>query len=293
MTVLIIGANGRLGACLSRTLQQAGHTVLPYSREQLDLSEPASIVSRLEAVQYDLVIITAAATHLDWCEQNPDAAYAINTHSVEQIATAAYQRKAKLIFFSTDYVYDGIVPGLKLENAPLLPISVYAKSKLDAENAVTQIMGQDAMILRISWLFGPDKPAFPEHVLSQAQKNEPLKIITDKYSSPTYVLDLAAFINHVLSTQPFRGGIYNFANEGCISWFELAQYILEEGVKIDLCDGGFKIDPIKMKDLSQFIAARPVHTAMDTQKIKDVFSFSPKNWQDVITGHLIHIKKSH
>jgi dTDP-4-dehydrorhamnose reductase len=290
MTILIIGARGRLGACLSRAFTQAGHHVIPFDRTNLNLTTPTLIENILTPLSYDLVLICAAATNLDWCEQNPTAAQLINVTSPEKIAHISHQKNARVLFFSTDYVYDGRQPGLKSETSPLSPISVYAQNKLDAENVILTSTAHQALILRISWLFGPDRPAFPEYVINLARQGKPLSIIADKFSSPTYAPDVANLILTIVNNDTIPQGVFNYSNLGETSWYDYAQQILKIAIHRKLCPTNPKLLPVTLEKSHHLIAPRPKFTAIDSKLIVKKFNLNQRSWLQALADYLSSYK---
>src|ERR1700732_5376099 len=196
--IALAGKNGRLGAALCRVLSET-YDVLPLGRPELDLSKP--VRPQLQEAQFDLLINAAAATNVDWCEQHAADAEQINARAVAELGQLCSGRGVRCLHVSTDYVFDGLASRPYSEEDPTIPISVYGKAKLLGEELLLQT-DSDHLVIRVSWVFGPDKPSFVDWALEQALSRETLSAIDDKVSSPTYALDFVQWIRPLLFEFP-------------------------------------------------------------------------------------------
>ena len=283
--MVVIGSGGRLGAAVARQLRQSGHAVIAFDRKGLDLSRPEIIDDRLQPLAFDSVVLTAALTGLDDAERRPDAACAINAGGPERVAAIAHRRGARLIHVSTDYVYAGEKAGLRTESDPTGPLSVYGKSKLEGERRVLAASDGQALVLRTSWVFGPDRPAFPDMIVGQARKSDRVSAIADKFSSPTSALDAAQWIESLLDRREVAG-VLNFCNDGACSWQEYGQKALDLAAEAGIPLKARQVGALKLADMAGFIAQRPVHTAMDVEKLAHTLGFRPRPWQEALRAYI-------
>src|SRR2546430_464220 len=174
--IAILGKNGRLGAALCRALSQK-HEVVALSRQEVDLA--ASVSDQLKNVEFDLFINTAAITNLEWCEGNPGAAERVNAGAVGELGAICSAREVRCLHISTDYVFDGAASSPYREDRPAKPINVYGKTKRFGEELLLQAGGRH-LVIRVSWVFGPDKPSFIDMLLDQAMNRERVEAIDDK-----------------------------------------------------------------------------------------------------------------
>ncbi len=282
MRIVIIGSGGRLGAALARAWRDR-HAVVVFDRKGLDLSRPEIIADRLEPLAFDAIVLTGAITGLEACQENPDAARAANVLGPAQIADLCARRGARLIYTSTDYVYDGSRPGLRAETDPTGPLGVYAATKLEGEQRVLAA-SEAHLALRVSWIFGPDRPGFPDSIISRAQKNRTVDAISDKWSIPTYSHDLAGWIEPLLADHPV-GGVMNLASSGSATWYEYAQASLDIARSLGVRLACEKITPSALA-AAPFSVPRPIHTAMSSEKYTRLTGLAPRPWRDALADYL-------
>src|SRR6266513_856306 len=188
MKIVIIGAGGRLGAALTREYREK-FEVAAFNHAQLDLAKPDQVREKLSPLDFDLLINCAAMTNVDLCESHRSQAFAINAEAPNQLAEICSEKKAKLIHFSTDYVFDGEKREAYLETDPTKPISVYGESKRAGEQNVLAVQDRH-LVARVSWIFGPDRQSFIDAMIKRARENDYVDAIADKFSTPTYTRDI-------------------------------------------------------------------------------------------------------
>jgi len=275
--IALVGKNGRLGAALCRALADA-YDVLPFGREELDLAKP--VREQLKGAAFDLLINAAAATNVDWCEQHEAEADRINARAVAELGAISAERGIRCVHVSTDYVFDGSASQPYSEEAPAIPISVYGKSKRLGEELLLQA-DPDHLAIRVSWVFGPDKPSFVDWALDQALSRETLSAIDDKVSSPTYTLDFVQWIRPLLFELPI-GGILHLCNPGGCTWREYAQWAIDAARQEGIRFKTHEVQPITLDSMPAFIARRPVYTVLATGKFSKTTSLSPRHWKDAV-----------
>jgi dTDP-4-dehydrorhamnose reductase len=275
--IAIVGKNGRLGAALCKALADT-YEVLPFGRQELDLKQP--VREQLKGVQFHLLINAAAATNVDWCESHEADANQINARAVAELGTLCAEREIRCLHVSTDYVFDGLASFPYIEEDPALPISVYGKSKRLGEELLLQIR-PDHLAIRVSWVFGPDKPSFVDWALDQALSRDTVSAIDDKTSSPTYTLDFVQWIRPLLFELPI-GGIVHLCNPGGCTWREYAQWAIDaarlEGVRLKARE----VQPITLASMSSFLARRPLYTVLGIGKFLKTTGLSVRPWRDAV-----------
>lgn len=281
--VLIIGAGGRMGAALARRYA-ANHQVIAFRRRDLDVLHLDHITPALAALDFDCVIYTAGITSVDYCEDHPNEARLTNTDAPRIIAEVCKAQSARFIHISTDYVFDGNEPAPRAETDPAIPISVYGQTKLDGEKAVLSV-SPDFLVIRVSWLFGPDKPSFPDMVLQRALQNDHVEAIADKWSCPTYSEDLAVWIEPMIEDHRYCG-LLHLSNSISCSWLEYGQTTLDLAIKIGLPLRATQVDALSRVDFPTFRAKRPEHTSFDTTKFQHLSGIVPRPWQAALEDYL-------
>jgi dTDP-4-dehydrorhamnose reductase len=223
MKILITGSAGQLGCDLVRVLN-ADHELFPLSRNELDVTDNRKVIETAERIRPDVIIHTAAQTNVDLAESQVELTYRVNALGARNVAVAAQKTGAKLVHLSTGYVFDGTKKEPYHEFDPPSPIGVYGASKLVGEQYVAMFCDR-FFIVRASWLYGLHGNNFVTKILSRVRREKNITVVDDKYGSPTYSLDLAHFIRHLLTTEKY--GIYHAANEGGCSRYEFAAAIVE------------------------------------------------------------------
>jgi dTDP-4-dehydrorhamnose reductase len=251
-----------------------------WARADCDLSNPEAIEAKLDATDYAGVILSAAITSLEVCEQQPELAHQVNVGAAEVIAKHAARRGVRCLFVSTDYVYDGTAPGLRSEEDTLRPLSQYAATKLQGELA-TLAASPYHLVARTSWIFGPHRPGFVEQTLRQAREGRTIEAIADKYSAPSYAVDVAEAMAQLLA-HPNAQGSYNVVNRASadVSWHMLGQRALE------LAGQAQKITPTKLADIRAFLAPRPQNTAATPSKLERLFGRPMRNWDAALGAYI-------
>jgi dTDP-4-dehydrorhamnose reductase len=284
MKIVIIGTGGRLGAALLREYRDE-YDVAGFNHAQLDLSNLDDMRERLRATNFDLLINAAAFTNVDLCETERDRAFLINAEAPGVLAGICREKRAKLVHFSTDYVFDGQKRVPYTEEDEAHPISVYGESKLAGEQNVLAAENRH-LVIRVSWVFGPDRPSFIDGIIQRAQDVETIDAIADKFSAPTYTLDIVAALPRFFTRAGDYGGILHIANAGACSWQDYAQWGL------DCChDAGVPlkaktVGALKLKDMANWVARRPVYSVLCTAKYTQLTATPPRTWRDAVADYI-------
>jgi dTDP-4-dehydrorhamnose reductase len=279
--LVIIGAGGRLGAALTR--EYAGEfDVVGLNHAQLDLGRPEQIRATLGELDFSALINTAAQTNVDRCETYVEEAFALNGEAPGVLAEICARKKARFVHISTDYVFDGEKREPYTEEDEARPISVYGESKREGERRALAA-NERALIVRVSWVFGPDRPSFIDWALKQAREREEVKAIADKWSTPTYTLDLAALLKPLLADDGVSG-LLHFANNGECSWQEYAQWALDcchaEGIPMK----ARTIGASSLAEMASFVAKRPAYSVLSSAKYERLTGQAPRPWREAVAA---------
>ena len=282
-TLVILGSGGRLGAALARGYA-AEARVIGFNRSQLDLASPGAIRCALEGLDFDGLINCAALTNVDYCETHKEEAFAINARAVREIAEICASKRARCIHISTDYVFDGTKRAPYTEADAPRPLSVYGASKRQGEIELLDVcVGH--LAARVSWVFGPDRPSFVDQILKRALETDQLQAIGDKWSTPTYTLDLAEWLRPLLWEHPI-GGVIHLAQGGACTWQEYGQYALDCAAEAGQPLKGRTVGFQAMRDLAAFVAERPVYTVLNTGRLTDLTGIVPRTWQQAVAEYV-------
>ncbi len=223
MKAAIIGAAGLLGRYLVR--EWSGNDLVSLTRDQLDIRDSQQTNNILSQVRPDWIVLAAAFTDVDACETNPEKAMATNCTGAVHVAQAARQLGARMLFVSTDYVFDGTKTSPYEIDDPRNPKTAYGRSKAQAEEQLLQIL-PDVCIARTAWLFGLFGKCFPDTILKLAQKRPELDVVNDQRGCPTYARDLARAIMQLCRKD--ARGIVHVTNAGDCTWHEFATEITHQ-----------------------------------------------------------------
>jgi dTDP-4-dehydrorhamnose reductase len=244
----------------------------------LDLTKP--IEKLFEPIDFDLMINAAAATNVDWCEQHEPEAEQINARAVASLGKICSKRGVRCVHVSTDYVFDGLSSRPRTEEDPAAPISVYGRTKRLGEELLMETDSRH-LVVRVSWVFGPDKPSFIDWALDQAATRCTVSAIDDKFSAPTYTLDFAEWIRPLLFEVP-TGGILHLCNSGGCTWRQYAQYAVSVAREVGVPMAAQEIQPSTLSSMKSFVAARPVYTIMATDKFSRLTGLTPRPWREAV-----------
>lgn len=259
------------------------HRVTGLARPDIDFCRPEEFGRVLDENPAEVVVNCTGLTSLEQCEDDPETARIVNATAPGVLARECAARGSLLIHFSTDYVFDGTIPGLRTEDEPARPLSAYGRSKREGEEAVAAAH-PGHLIFRVSWVFGPDKPSFVDMILQRALGHDRVEAVADKESSPAYTHDIADWVGPFLGgTLP--GGIYHACNAGTCSWRELGQ------AAIDLAAGhgwplrAKHVDAVTLAEMTAFRAVRPRFTAMDCSKLTAATGRAPRPWIEALRDY--------
>jgi len=281
MKALVTGATGQLGTDVVTILRSNGHDVLACGRKELDFTDLPQCQQVIGQFQPDVVIHCAAYTAVDAAETDIDGAYKVNAVGTRNIAVAAESNGSKLIYISTDYVFDGTSNDSYQEYDNTNPQSIYGKSKRAGE-VLVQSLSSRYFIVRTSWVYGEHGNNFVKTMLRLGQEKPSLKVVHDQKGSPTYTVDLANFLLELMVTEKY--GVYHASNSGACTWYELTQAIFEEARKL-----GISIiaepEPCSTDEFPR-PAHRPANSVMEHLSIRTNGFQDIRPWREGLTDFL-------
>lgn len=284
MKVLVTGSQGQLGYDVIKELCSRGHEALGFDLPELDITDEVAVQAVFDRVKPDAVIHCAAWTAVDAAEESGNIAkvFAVNEGGTRNIAAACKRTGAKLLYLSTDYVFDGQGSSpWRADEARFASLNEYGKSKLAGENAVRELL-QTYFIVRIAWVFGKNGNNFVKTMLRLSETHDTLRVVCDQVGTPTYTPDLARLLVDMIETDKY--GVYHATNEGgYISWYDFASAIMQEAGKLT------KIIPVTTAEYGLSKAARPFNSRLDKSKLKEN-GFEPlPDWRDALKRYLKEI----
>lgn len=271
--ILVTGANGQLGSEL-RMLSKGVSTFdwVFTDWEELDLSDLENLAERISKIHPSLIINCGAHTAVDRAEDEIELADVLNNKAVGILATWSFHNHCRLIHISTDYVFDGNSKKPLTESAPTNPINTYGATKLAGEKACFK-NNPDTIIIRTSWVYSSFGNNFVKAMIGLMETRDALSVVNDQIGSPTYANDLAQVILTIIEHPSWHSGIFNFSNEGEISWHEFSLAIKE------LCGFDCDISGIP-SDAYPTKAKRPKYSLLDKTKIKNTFDITIPFYKD-------------
>jgi dTDP-4-dehydrorhamnose reductase len=277
--ILVTGAKGQLGTDLVSLLKQRGHDVNGYGKDVLDITNFEDVKHLIGEIHPDIVIHTAAYTNVDAAESECDQAYWINGVGTRNVAVASEQVNAKLMYVSTDYVFDGTSHEPYQEFQSTSPRSVYGKSKLAGEQFVRDFHSQ-FFIVRTSWLFGKHGKNFIKTMLKLAKERSSLSVVSDQVGCPTYTVDLAECITNMIETE--RYGTYHVSNSRNCSWYEFAKEIFRQA------DVSVNVLPVTTDEFPR-PAPRPKNSILEHQMLRLNGFSEMRHWRFALAAFLTEL----
>ena len=285
MKILVTGVNGQLGNELVKRLS-GRHDVIGFAREQLDLSNPAAVESKISGHSFDWLINCAAYTQVDLAEDEIDLSNRINCDSVQAMANAVAAQNARMLQVSTDFVFNGKHSCPYQEDNVIDPIGQYGHSKAEGERAILQTLSS-ALLIRTGWVCGGHGKNFVKTILRLAHDRDKLTVVDDQIGTPTFTVDLAQAIEQLVTTN--ASGIYHFSNEGVASWYDFAVAIVEEGKEHGILTKDCKVMPIPCKSYPTK-ATRPAYSVLSKAKIRPVLGYDIPHWRTSLRNLILEIK---
>ena len=275
-TILVTGANGQLANEIKTiSVHYPSYQFLFTTKEDLPIDNTGALKLFFNKHQIDYCINCAAYTAVDKAESDKEEAFLINATAAGELANICHTHQTKLIHISTDYVYDGSKPIALKEEDAVAPLNVYGWSKLKGEELAFH-KNPSSLIIRTSWVYSSFGNNFVKTMLRLFKEKEEINVIADQYGSPTYAADLAgviiSFIERMEQGETFSG-IVNYCNSGVTTWYEFAEAIKQ------IVNSNCKINPIPTSSYKT-AAKRPLHSILDTSKIKGLLHPEIPSWRE-------------
>lgn len=252
-----------------------GDDLVGLGSKDADIRDAGRVLEIVQASRPDWIVLSAAYTNVDACEANADLAFAVNRDGPMNVAQAARQVGARLLFLSSDYVFDGKKTSRYEIGDARNPQSVYGRSKAEAEVQLLELL-PDCCVVRTSWLFGTGGKSFPDTILKLAASRPSLDVVEDQRGSPTYAVDLAKAIIGLCRVR--AGGIVHATNAGDCSWFEFAREILKDA------SPATQVLPVSSQQMAR-PAPRPAYSVLSPKSLQNYGIVMPP-WQDALRRYL-------
>lgn len=285
MKVLVTGVKGQLGYDVVKELNKRNHVAVGVDIEEMDITDAESVNRVIESEKPDVVVHCAAWTAVDAAEdiENREKVFAVNSLGTENIAQACKKINAKMLYISTDYVFNGQgETPWKPDDKNYSPLNVYGESKLKGELAVSETLDK-FFIVRIAWVFGLNGKNFIKTMLAVGKTHDTVRVVNDQIGTPTYTFDLARLLVDMAETEKY--GYYHATNEGgFISWYDFTKEIY--------CQAGYstKVLPVTTAEYGLSKAKRPFNSRLDKSKLVEN-GFTPlPPWQDALKRYLKELK---
>lgn len=280
MKVLVTGVKGQLGYDVMNELKKRGLGAVGADIEEMDITDAESVNRFIMAAKPDAVIHCAAYTAVDAAEENEDICRRVNADGTRNIAKVCKELDCKMIYISTDYVFDGQGSRPWEPDEERHPLNVYGQTKYEGELAVQELL-EKYFIVRIAWVFGVNGKNFVKTMLNLAQTHDTLTVVNDQYGSPTYTYDLARLLVDMVQTDKY--GIYHATNEGICTWYEFACEIFRQA------NVAVKVLPVSAAEY-RAKAKRPENSRMSKEKLTENGFERLPSWQDALGRYLAVIR---
>ncbi|WP_462410963.1 dTDP-4-dehydrorhamnose reductase [Neobacillus sp. Marseille-QA0830] len=282
MKVVVTGAAGQLGQDVLLELERNNHQAFGTDRQQLDITNEADVIAYIDEVKPDVILHCAAYTNVDAAEENEELAYQINGLGTKNLAKAAKQVGSKLLYISTDYVFDGTATEPYEVDEPTKPLGAYGRTKLAGEEFVKEYLEQ-FFIVRTAWVFGIYGQNFVKTMLRLGKERGEVGVVHDQVGSPTYTVDLAKFMVELMETEKY--GVYHATNNGVCSWYEFAVEIFNQA-GLDIT-----VNPLTTEQFPR-PAARPKYSVLSKRKIEEQGLTPLRDWKEALAAYLNEAKKT-
>lgn len=276
MKVLVTGAKGQLGYDVVNELKNRGITPIGVDIEEMDITNMESVDRVIKKSAPDAVIHCAAYTAVDAAEDNEEICRKVNVEGTANIAKVCKELDIKMMYISTDYVFNGEGSRPWEPDDERTPLNIYGQTKYEGEVAITDILDK-YFVIRIAWVFGVNGKNFIKAVLNKAKTTDTLTVVNDQYGSPTYTFDLARLLVDMIETDKY--GFYHATNEGICTWYEFACEIFRQaGVDVNVIPVSADEYPAKAK--------RPTNSRMSKEKLTENGFEKLPSWQDALSRYL-------
>lgn len=281
MKVLVTGVRGQLGHDVVNELEKRGAETVGVDIQEMDITDSASVDRVIKEAAPDAVIHCAAYTAVDAAEENEALCRRVNAEGTRNIAVVCKELDIRMIYISTDYVFDGEGERFWEPDDERAPKSVYGQTKYEGELAVQELLDK-YFIVRIAWVFGVNGKNFVRTMLNLSQNHDTVRVVDDQFGSPTYTYDLARLLADMVQTDKY--GVYHATNEGVCSWYEFACAIFREaGIKMN-------VQPVSTQEYGAK-AARPANSRMSKEKLTENGFERLPSWQDALRRYIAVLRE--
>lgn len=281
MKFLVTGVNGQLGYDIVNELKKnLQYDIFAPNREKMDITNEKNVKEIVESYHPDVIFHCAAYTAVDKAEDDRKNCYNVNVNGTKYLVESASKVGAKIVYISTDYVFDGSKEGIYEVEDEISPINYYGETKWLGEEEIRKYPNH--IIARISWVFGINGKNFVRTMLNLALTKKELGVVCDQIGSPTYTEDLSKLLVEMVEKDVV--GTYHITNEGYCSWYDFAKYIFEIN-EIDI-----KVNPVFTKDYKT-VAKRPLNSKLSKEKLVDDNFKKLPSWQDAVQRYSKVLKK--
>lgn len=281
MRYLITGVSGQLGYDIVNELKKRNELdYLAPSSAEMNITDANKVREVINNYRPDVIFHCAAYTAVDKAEENKEACYDVNVNGTKNIVDAASECGAKVVYISTDYVFDGTKDGIYVTGDKTNPVNYYGYTKLCGEEIVSKL--DNYLIVRISWVFGINGNNFIKTMLRLAETKKELSVVSDQFGSPTYTEDLSKLLVDMVEKN--KRGIFHATNEGYCTWNEFARYIFE------INDKDVVVNEILTKDYKT-VATRPLNSRLSKERLDDEDLERLPIWQDAVKRFCRVLKK--
>lgn len=275
MRCLVTGSRGLLGSELVERLRGKGEEVQGWDLPGHDVADVDRTINGIHKVGPDVIFHLAAWTDVDGCEKDQGKAMSVNFQGTWAVALGAEELGCRLVYMSTDYVFDGRKKRPYRENDKPGPLSVYGRSKLMGEQAVARTCKRH-FIVRSSWLYGRGGRNFVDTIRKKAEEQDRIEVVEDQVGSPTWAADLCPSLHELARSDKF--GIYHITNSGQASWFEFAREV------VNLARADCEVVPIPTERAGR-PAPRPAFSVLENRNFKRKFGHVLRPWQDAVRAY--------
>ncbi len=281
MRILVTGVKGQLGHDVVNECNKRGIEAIGVDVEEMDITDPDAVDRVITDSKVDAVIHCAAYTAVDNAEDNPEICRKVNVEGPRNIASTCRKLDIKMLYISTEYIFNGEGERPWEPDDQAAPLSVYGQSKYDGELEVRKNLDK-FFIVRISWAFGINGKNFVRTMLNLSKTRKELNVVNDQIGSPTYTFDLAGLLVDMIQTDKY--GIYHATNEDFCSWYEFSCAIFREaGIEM-------KVNPVSTAEYPAAKARRPMNSRMSKEKLTQNGFRRLPSWQDALKRYIAELR---
>ncbi|MBB6454514.1 dTDP-4-dehydrorhamnose reductase [Salirhabdus euzebyi] len=281
MIAFVTGVNGQLGYDVVKQLKHKGkHEVFGFNRSELDVTDEDAVFQLVNKIKPNVILHCAAYTNVDGAEEDEGTAYNVNALGTKYLAQAAKEVGAKMVYVSTDYVFNGSANEPYEVDDPTEPLGAYGRTKLAGEQFLKELVNE-CYIVRTAWVYGINGNNFVKTMMKLGTERDEIGVVYDQVGSPTYTVDLANFMLELMETEKY--GTYHFTNDGICSWYDFAVEIFKQS-GIDV-----KVNALTTEQFPR-PAARPKYSVLSKKELENQGFLKPRSWNEALAAYLDELK---